>query len=298
MFRILSIDGGGIRGVYPSHFLALFSREFGADLTSVFDMIVGTSTGAIVAAAAATRVPLEDVTRLYEERSGEIFARRPFSFRGIIRSKYESAPLRKLLVETFGGRSMGEVPGRLILPCTDLSNGNVFVIKSSYLPSFVRDKDIPLSSAILASCAAPSYFDPVQINEYLLADGGLWGNNPSLIAYTEAVGKLGITSADVRILSLGTGTGHQFYDIGRRTAHWGLATGWGQTRLVDTFLNLQSRVSTNTATLLLKNQYQRISFEETGSLPLDDVSQVSRLKSKAGEAFTYHSATLKSFLSI
>lgn len=298
MFRILAIDGGGARGVFPAHVLSLFADQHGADLTEIFDLIIGTSTGGIIAAAAATKVPMKEVVELYERRSAEIFTPKFASCGGFMRSKYESAPLRRLLAEKFGTKTMSAAATRLVLPTTDISNGNVFVIKSPYLESFVRDKDIPIVDAVMASCAAPSYFDPVRINEYLLADGGLWANNPSFVAYTEAVGKLQVSPDDVRILSIGTGTGHQFYDIGNQPSSWGLMSGWGANRLVDTFLNLQSRTSSNSATLLLREKYMRITFEETGPLALDDVSEIPRLKAKAGEEFTYKSAAIKTFLNL
>jgi patatin-like phospholipase/acyl hydrolase len=299
MFRILAIDGGGVRGIFPAHVLALFSRKHGTDLTSVFDLIVGTSTGAIIAAAAAVGIPLEKVSALYEQRAGEIFTRQRCSVHGLLRSRYRSEPLRRVLTDVFGDATMGDVPGRLILPSTDLSNGNVFVIKSQYLESFVRDAQIPLVEAIMASCAAPTYFDPVRLNEYLLGDGGLWSNNPSFVAYTEAIGKLAIPPDEVRILSVGTGTGHQFYDVGKAAGRtWGLATGWCGSRLIDTILNLQSRASANAAMLLLQDKYLRISFEESGALPLDDIAQIPRLKAKAGEAFTYKSDAIKKFLEL
>lgn len=299
MFRILAIDGGGVRGIFPAHVLALFSRKHGTDLTSVFDLIVGTSTGAIIAAAAAVGIPLEKVSALYEKRAGEIFTRQRYSVHGLLRSRYRSEPLRRVLTDVFGDATMADVPARLILPSTDLSNGNVFVIKSQYLESFVRDAQIPLVEAIMASCAAPTYFDPVRLNEYLLGDGGLWSNNPSFVAYTEAIGKLAIPPDEVRILAVGTGTGHQFYDVGKAAGHtWGLATGWCGSRLIDTILNLQSRASANAAMLLLQDKYLRISFEESGALPLDDIAQIPRLKAKAGEAFTYKSDAIKKFLEL
>ncbi len=299
MFRILSVDGGGVRGIFPAHILKRFSEKHGSDLTQIFDLIIGTSTGAIIAAAAATQTPFSKVVDLYEKHSGEIFSPRPLSFDGLGRSKYRSEPLRKVLEEVFGDKTMSSAQTRLILPATDISNGNVFVIKSPYLPTFVRDKDIPLVSAIMASCAAPGYFDPVQVHEYLLADGGLWANNPSLVAYTEAISKLAKPAAEVRILSIGTGIGHQYYNIGEasRTA-WGLATGWKRKKLIDTILNLQARSATNSATLLLGNQYKRLTFDETGSLPLDDTSQIAQLKAKAGEVYTYNSDSIKQFLNL
>ena len=297
MFRILAIDGGGARGIFPAYVLARLEKEHGRSLADMFDIIIGTSTGGIIAAAAATKVPLEKVVALYESRAEEIFARKLWAMRGYARSKYRSEPLRALLDEIFQDQTMGAAKTRLILPATDISNGNVFVIKSPYLASFVRDKDIRLVDAVMASCAAPSYFDPVKVHEYLLADGGLWANNPSFVAYTEAIGKLQIAPAEVRILSIGTGTGHQFYDIGNQPTSWGLVSGWGL-RLIDTFLNLQSRTSSNASMLLLGDKYMRVSFDETGPLALDDVGQIPRLKAKAGEEFTYKSETIKNFLQL
>jgi patatin-like phospholipase/acyl hydrolase len=299
MFRILSVDGGGVRGIFPAHILNLFSKQHGSDIAEIFDLVIGTSTGAIIATAVATKIPLEKVVDLYETHAEEIFTRRWFSWRGRFRSQYESEPLRKVLTEVFEGLTMSAAKTRLLLPATDLTNGNVFVIKSPYLPSFVRDKDISLVDAVMASSAAPGYFDPVKVNEYLLADGGLWANNPSIVAYTEAIGKLGVPQQDVRILSIGTGTGHEYYDASHdKNVWWGLATGWGRTKLVDAIFNIQSRASSNTGTLLLRDQYLRLSFDATGALPLDDVGQLPTLKARAGEVFTYNSERIKAFLEL
>ena len=299
MFRILSIDGGGVRGIYPAHFLKLLSDQIdGHDLTTVFDLFVGTSTGGLIAAAIACRIPLATVVDLYEKRSKTIFGRKRFTARNTFRSAYDTAPLRRIVEELFKERLLGDVQPRIVLPTTDISNGNVFVMKSGYLPSFVRDRDIRVSDAVLASAAAPLFFDPVRVKEYLLADGGIWANNPSLIAYTEAVGKLGQKPEDVRLLSLGTGLGGRYYDVGKATKRWGFATGWDDLKLVNLFFNLQSRASENSSMLLLRDQYLRIGFHESNSLPLDDVSEIPRLKAKAGEAFTYRHAEVKTFLGL
>ncbi len=298
MFRILSIDGGGVRGVFPAHVLALFSKHLSPELSSTFDLIVGTSTGAIFAAAAACRMPLDQIVELYEQHATNICCKRRFACWGVHRSAYDSAPLRTLLEQVFEDRTMAAARTRLMMPATDLSNGNACVIKSPYLDSFVRDKDTPIVSAIMASCAAPSFFDPVRIGEYLLADRGMWGNNPSLMAYTEAIGKLGVPPGEVRLLSIGAGTAHEYYDVGKTTRNWGLGTGWGGRRLVNVFMNLQARAVANSAKLLLSERYHRISVDEPGFVPLDDVSVIPRLKAKAGEMFTCESATIKAFLNL
>lgn len=297
-FRVLAIDGGGARGIFPAHILSLISQELERDLGSVFDLTVGTSTGAIIAAAVATRVPAEQIVELYESRAREIFAGQRLALRGLLRSQYRSGALRRVLTEVFGQRTMADVPGRLILPATDASNGNVFIIKSPYRDDFVRDAPIALVDAIMASCAAPGYFDPVRIREYLLADGGLWCNDPSIVAYIEATAQLQIAPQNVRILSLGTGSGRQFYDVNRSRQIWGLATGWGGIRLVKTILNLQSRASMNAAELLLGDNYMRISFEDAGASPLDDFRKMPALKARAGEAFTYKWQEMRQFLAV
>jgi patatin-like phospholipase/acyl hydrolase len=299
MFRVLAIDGGGVRGIYPAHILNLLSAQVpGSVLSGVFDLVIGTSTGAMVASAIACGIPLERVVRLYEEKAPIIFGSKRFTLLGTLQSAYDSAPLRGVLEEIFGEKKMREVPGRLILPATDISNGNVFLIKSPYLPEFVRDLDIRLVDAVMASAAAPLYFDPVRVHEYLLADGGVWANNPSLVAYTEAWGKLGQDPEDVRVLSIGTGTGNQPYDVGGGQRRWGFATGWKRRQMVNLFLNLQSRAAENSATLLLREKYKRISFTESGALPLDEASRIPALKAKAGQTFTYEWPSIKKFLDL
>ena len=91
--------------------------------------------------------------------------------------------------------TLGQISAPLIITSSNIATGGVHVFKSRYLAElgepYVRDRDIPLIEAILASSAAPTYFDPVQVDESLLADGGLWANNPSILAVTEAISKFG-----------------------------------------------------------------------------------------------------------
>ena len=164
--------------------------------------------------------------------------------------------------------------------------GGVRVFKSRYMEDqgheYVRDTDVPLRDAILASCAAPSFFDPMPVDEYLLADGGLWANNPSILAVTEAISKFGRPLPQVHILSVGTGKPRHLYERGR---FWGITTGWGRLKLVSYFLDLQSQASTNMATLLLEDRYFRMNpaIENWG---LDDVRHLDALKVKADSDFT------------
>lgn len=195
-FYILAIDGGGIRGVFPAHILKCIQSRLKVSLLRKFGMISGTSNGAIVTAAVALDIDLEKVIALYREHGEAIFKRRrfwgPTRFEPAIRSRYEKNALKSVLNEVLGGKTLGQITIPLLLPATDIGNGGVHVFKSNYSSEFTRDSSVLLKDAVLASCSAPTYFDPTTVNEYLLVDGGLWANNPSLAAVIDAQKRLGI----------------------------------------------------------------------------------------------------------
>jgi len=157
---ILAIDGGGIRGYFSAYLLHRFQQEFGVDFTGTFDLICGTSTGSIIAAALAIDYPLEDVVKLYEDKGGHIFKKVVASFGGFARARYDLKPLQAELIAAFGDRTLSETVTRLLIPATDIGNGQVHVFKSTYAEKFVRDKNVRIADAVLASCAAPTYFSP------------------------------------------------------------------------------------------------------------------------------------------
>ena len=181
--------------------------------------------------------------------------------------------------------TLGEISTPLMIMGSDISTGGVHVFKSRYLKDlgepYVRDVDVVLSEAILASCAAPTYFDPVPVGDFLLADGGLWANNPSIMALTEAVAKFRRSIAQVRILSIGTGHSANLYAQSRL---WGLMTGWGREKLVSYFLRLQSDASANMAKLLLADRYLRLD-PDIEAWKLDDIKHLGNLKALATRDF-------------
>lgn len=299
-FRILSIDGGGIRGVFPAHILKCIESKMAVDLYGAFDMIAGTSTGSLIASAVACRIPSDRVVSLYREQGPAIFtpSRRgwgwPRKLRPGFRSKYDDAILRSVLADVFGETLLGDVSKPLLLPSTDVGNGCVHLLKSGYSASFTRDRLIPVRSAVLASCAAPVCFDPVMVDCYLLADGGIWANNPALAAVIDARYRLGIPLEDIRVLSLGTGTSLTAYGTAPRD--WGLLNGWRATTFVDFFLSLQAQSTQNYLQLILaKEQLLRLDFETDKPLPMDDSTSIEDLISRADKAFTHASADLMAF---
>ena len=139
-FKILCIDGGGARGIYPAHILKRIQEDLKIDFLEEFDLIAGTSTGSIIAAGIACELPLETICSMYENMTEKIFKKRFMSGNGIITSKYSNEELKKILEQNFGNKKMGELKIKLLIPSTDLGNGQVYVHKTPYNPEFIRDE--------------------------------------------------------------------------------------------------------------------------------------------------------------
>ena len=216
-FSILALDGGGVRGIYGARLLARIEETLGARIKDCFDLIAGTSTGSILAGAAATAIPMADIVKLFEHESPSIFRKRRITTGLSIlwRSRYSRDELDDVLQRYVHGTTLGEVPTPLMITSVDLATGGVHVFKSGYLAElggpYDRDGEVLLKDAILASCAAPTFFDPKEIGSHLLVDGGLWANNPSIIALTEALSKFNKTIGEVKVLSIGTGHAPNMY---------------------------------------------------------------------------------------
>ena len=297
--RILAIDGGGIRGYFSAYLLKRIQDELALDFTKSFDLICGTSTGAIIAAALATKYPIDKVLKLYEDNGRHIFTRTFGSWLGLLRARYDIERLRTELDAAFGNRTLAETDTRLLIPATDTGNANAHVFKSGYSADFARDRHVRIADAILASCAAPTYFKPVYIEPYLLADGGLWANNPSMVGYIEAIVRLGASPGDVKLLSLGTGTSDKYYRTKDKDRAWGVLTGWGVSGVIDLLLNLQSKNTHNMLGLVLaRDNYVRLSFEREQKLSLDDIESILDLRSIADRVFSERFSAITALLDV
>lgn len=294
-FKILSIDGGGARGIFPAYILKRIDEEYEIDdFYKEFDLIVGTSTGSIIAAGLAIGEPVEEIYNLYLEEAEKIFSEKNGFCKGyVLKSRYRKDNLVDLLKKVFKDKEMKDSKTKLMIPATDLTNGNVYIHKSNYDKGFVRDKDTPLYKAVLSSCSAPIYFKPEKLKDgYLLADGGLWANNPALLAYTEAISRLEINQKNIHILSLGTGIGKKYYNEDQKS--------WGafklEKKMIDLVLNLQSANNNNICNHLLGDeQYLRLNYESDNKLPLEKLPE--NWTAIADEIFTYNAQKIENFFS-
>lgn len=298
-FKILSIDGGGFRGVYSAHLLTRIEEEYHINWCEQFNLIAGTSTGAIIAAALACEIPTKQIVDLYKTNGKKIFKKGLIPSLGFFQSKYENTFLKNILREIFGDKKLGDVKHPLILPSTDIANGCVHVFKSSYDSGFVRDKNILICEAVLASCSAPTYFNPIKVDKYLLGDGGLWANSPALVATIDAKKRLGQSLDNIHILSIGTGESKKFYPFnnGDLSSGWGFLRKWGRSKFIDMILNLQSQTSNNMLMLLLReDQLLRLNFKSDINLPLDDTKEFDDLITRADHTFTHNAVNIQNFL--
>lgn len=221
-FRILSIDGGGIRGVLPAALLAEFeSRHLGGrSAGDYFDMIAGTSTGGIIALGLSIGMRASEILRLYVDHGEEIFPpiRPPFKklksglrfFHSLTRYQYERAPLERELRKLFCDRQIGDASCRLCIPAFD-GFTEVHIFKTPHHPDFKLDWREQMVTAALATSAAPTFFSVYKNGDRRFADGGVWANNPVMVALVDALSCHALDRRQVQILSLGCGESEMFF---------------------------------------------------------------------------------------
>jgi patatin-like phospholipase/acyl hydrolase len=250
MRRILSIDGGGIKGVFPAAFLAEVEEVADRPLADYFDLIVGTSTGGIIALGLGLGFTAKEMLAFYETRGPEIFRgnRAWRSLRQLRYARYDRQPLERALQDAFGERRLGESTKRLVVPALNLETGEVHVYKTSHHERFVMDYKVPVVEVALATAAAPTYFPTYRSAAGVpLVDGGVWANNPVGAAVVEALGVLGWSADELRVLSLGCTT-EPLQAKPHEARRLGL--GYWLPKLVSVFMAGQSSASLGTAQLL------------------------------------------------
>lgn len=279
MRRILTIDGGGIKGVFPAAFLAEIEDWLGAPIYEYFDLIAGTSTGAIIAIGLALGQTAGEMLQLYKEDGPAIFPSRKVagSLRRLLCAKYSLEPLRRALDKTFGDRRIGHCRKRLLVPSLDLAAERVYIYKTAHHPSLVRDYTVPMVQMGLAAVAAPTYFPIHLADEGAYVDGSLWARNPLALAVIEALGVLDWPREDIRVLSLGCTSSHLEIAWEKRVSFG--ASYWAA-RIADVFMKAQSSSAIAMAhTLIGSHNIFRISPDTTSQgFTLDGVRHIPELE--------------------
>lgn len=278
-FRVLCIDGGGMRGLYTATLLSTLAYRFDSrfskespDIGKAFDLICGTSTGAILACGLAAGIPINKIQSLYIDNGDKIFVdsmpseKRVLSFLGWV-CKYIRKPsanaskLREVLLATFGTMTIKELYEKrgiaLCVPSVNAATYKAWVFKTPHNQGKHRDNNYTLVDVCMASAAAPIFFPVAQFNNPddskirdNFVDGGLWANNPSLIGLIEALGMIDLKNHQLDILSVGTCDRPSGDPYSIENPNWGLLNWRGGVNIVEMSLSSQSFGYTNATNFL------------------------------------------------
>lgn len=208
-FQILSLDGGGLKGLFAAAMLSRIEDDLGGgDLTRHFDLITGTSTGGIIAIGLGLGMRPRELVNFYVEHGGRIFPQNFRSsrwFRQFFRAKYDGGPLAEALKRCVGDRLLGHSRKRLVIPSFNLGESKPYLFKTAHDERFRRDWQVPAWKVALATSSAPTYLPSSrEVDRVRLIDGGVWANNPGMVGLVEAAGVLGQPLESVRVFSVGT----------------------------------------------------------------------------------------------
>ena len=279
-FRILSLDGGGIRGIIEAQVLQNFETEIKTPLYSFFDLIAGTSTGGILTCLiGGKKLSANACVEIYDHKNALKMMNGSFWDRILPienEPKYDGVGKREALNEFLGDKRILDVgdAAKILVTAYDLITRKIVTFKSyggsdsTYNPTLAEVAD--------ASSAAPIYFPTLKSSDdppRWLVDGGIAANNPGMCAITEAL-KMGHHINSIKMLSLGTGFASRNHDseaIGEESKHWG-AFGWIKNGLMEHLFAGNSSAVENYCKQALGDNFLRINGPLVyASSKMDDV---------------------------
>ncbi len=290
--RVLAIDGGGIRGIIPAMVVAHIERKMGRPACELFDLMVGTSTGGILALGLSrpgvgkpAQFSARRVVKLYEDHGAKIFEhslwRKLRTAGGILEEAYSHQGLEAVLAQYFAESKLADCEVPTMVTSYDIQNRKTVFLKSWHK----NHKEILCRDAARATSAAPTYFEPKPLdtaeNQHVLIDGGIFINSPSVSAFAEAR-KL-FPGEPIKLLSLGTG------ELTRAIPYHQAKT-WGSAlwviSLLDCMFDGVSKAADYQMRLFLGEDYQRLQIPlNYASDDMDDASKgnIRNLKHTASE---------------
>jgi uncharacterized protein len=305
--KVLSIDGGGIRGIIPALVLETIEQRTGRPISAMFDLIAGTSKGGIIALGLTK--PAEDgrpahsaktIVDLYETWGPRTFSRslrqRIRTCNGILGEKYSCEGFNDMVAEYLGDARLSDALTDVLITAYDTERRCPFFFKSARARS-QENCNFLMRLAALATAAAPTYFEPLKLETetaaeyYSLIDGGVYANNPAMCAYAEVMRDR--PEADVLLVSLGTGelTRPLPYD---EVKDWGLV-GWARPMLDVVFDGVSNTTDYQLCQLLGARSYYRFQvILDQRSERIDDASpgNLRALRLKAEQLIEARSADL------
>ena len=287
MHKIISFDGGGIRGVLTA---AVLERLVAAhpSLIGNATLLAGTSTGGLIALGLANGMAPGDLRRLYQDAGASIFDNSGrFSLGGKLRSKYSNDNLEQTVSGVFGNLTLGNLAKEVLVPSFDL-DANQDTPARAWKPKFFTnrvgegDRAELVADVALRTSAAPTIFPIYQ--GYI--DGGVVANNPSVAALAQVMKHttgqpIVDPTTGVLLLSLGTGTSFRWIDS--TDGEWGGASWIQDGRILDLMLEGVGDVADFQCRQILDDRYTRLApvFPPDVIVDLDDESMIEYLVSFA-----------------
>jgi len=312
MQKVLSIDGGGIRGIIPAIVLAEIERRTGKRIAEMFDLVAGTSTGGILALGLTKpgqdgkpEYSAKKLIELYETEGGKIFSipvwHRVHSGWGLAEEKYPSEGIEEVAKEYFGDVRLAQAYKEVLVAAYEIEKRGPWFFKRRKALDLDEGFNPFMREVARATSAAPTYFEPLQLKVGSLGnrafiDGGVHSNNPAMCAYVEAI-KIHPEEKDFLVVSLGTGepTRNMPYE---EVKGWGLAL-WAQPILNVVFDGVADTVDYQLRELLVSESDNRRYYRfqtvlDIGKDDMDDASRtnIAALKTKAQEIISKNDAVL------
>jgi patatin-like phospholipase/acyl hydrolase len=283
-FQILSLDGGGVRGIFTAAVLAQLEEDLGRPVIDHFDLVVGTSTGGVIALGLGAGLTPRQILDFYVAERTLIFPgpRRLRALRQIVRAKYKPSGLEEAVKGVFGDNTLGDSQRPLVIASYNLGENDVYLFKTPHHERLKRDYKIPMWAVAMATTAAPVYFPAFRLpdSHVRLIDGGVWANNPAVVGVTEAVSMFGRSLEQIRLLSLGTTASTMTRPS--RLDNAGLAQWCRSTNIVDVLLAGQSTGAfTEAQHLLGPDNAKRLNPKAPDELALLDQCDARDLIAKA-----------------
>lgn len=212
-FRVLCLDGGGIKGVYSASFLAKLDEilNLQSPLADYFDLIVGTSTGGLLGLALALHKGPDETRDFYIEHGSTIFPSGRIKggwlkAKHIAYPKHNSSVLEDKIRQYIGADTlMKDAKRPLVVTAFNAASGRPICFKTRYHDDFTEDHKRPAWEVAMATAAAPTFYRAFESDcgtDYI--DGGVWANCPAMVGAIEAINRFGVAPSDVRILNIGT----------------------------------------------------------------------------------------------
>lgn len=283
-FQILSLDGGGIKGLFSAAVLAAIEDDLGIQVVDHFDLIAGTSTGGIIATALGLGLRPREIVEFYVREGPAVFPKR-FGWKSLqhwVYRKFSSAPLELALKRCFKDRRFGDSSKRLVIPSYNIGADDVYVFRTAHHERLRRDYKVAAWKVAMATSAAPTFFPALTtVDSTRLVDGGVWANNPAMVALVEAYGVLDIPLEQIAILSIGTSDAvtHR-----KKSLDTGGLLSWASgNAVIDVILRGQSLGAANQAKFLLgEARFERLNPKVTADeFSLDGVHKADDLIGKA-----------------